>query len=126
MSEKSYRISLEQQQQQVMSKDEAATMIQKNYRAYRGRQDYLLMRKRNAQKMFLFRLTVRSGQSPQILTCSVNNHQGRPISISFVLQEVKNARHNVKMEIELTKFGLQNSTDLKDKVMRVIRDALTS
>ena len=69
-----------------MTKNDAATIIQKSYKGYRAKEDYRLMkRNRGIQKKFLFRATVRSSVA-QIITCSVNITRTRkPDSLSFII-----------------------------------------
>ena len=120
-SEKSFRVPPEMMR---ISRHDAALRIQKNFRAYRDRQDYQMIMRRGSQKKFLFKATVR-GQQAQIIQCSVNmSTQGRPIGLLFVLSEARRPQRSQKAEIDLQRFEIRDTTDLKDKVLRIIKQAL--
>lgn len=110
-----------------MSKNDAATMIQKSYRGYRAKEDYrLVKRNRGIQKKFLFRATLR-GSVAQIITCSVNITRTRkPDSLSFIIAQARRPTANQMFDIDLRRFSIHETTDMKDKVMRIIRDALSA
>ena len=123
ISEKSFRIPVGRY---AMSRKEAATIIQKNYRRYRYRQDYLLIKNRGSQRQFLFKATVRGEKAPKIITCSLNiRANGQIISLNFTLSEIR-SRKGQSINIDLTAYNLYDSSDMKDRVLRIIREALTA
>ena len=114
-----------------LSKNEAATLIQKNYRAFRHREDFRFVVKRINQKKFLFKATVRSENQTKLLTCSLNMRgvRGDKIeSLTFLINDSlrSSTRNNEKIEIDLSCYAIQDTTDMKDKVLRIIREALAA
>ena len=69
VTEKSFRVPGGRHR---ITKNEAAVMIQKNYRRYRNRADFKMIVKRAKQKKFLFKAAIRGGNAKtKLLTCSM-------------------------------------------------------
>ena len=73
ITEKSFRIPGGRHR---ITKNEAAIIIQKNYRRFRLRQDFKMAVKSSLKKKFLFKATIRSGSETKLLTCSLGMRGG--------------------------------------------------
>ena len=74
----------------------------------------------------LFKATIRGGdiKQPRILTCSLNmRSRGTIDSLTFAVSKVRNSGSEM-FDIDLSGFFIQDATDMKDKVLRIIREAL--
>ena len=59
--------------------------------------------------------------------CSVNfKRKNKPDSLTFVVSKVRRPQNNERLDIDLRAFTIRDMTDLKDKVLHIIREALAA
>lgn len=64
------------------------------------------------------------GKTSKILTCSMIVSRGQPVSLVFNITPTVGRRTSEKFEIDLRKFKLYDSTEMKDKVLWIVKDAM--
>ena len=129
ITEKSFRIPGGRHR---ITKNEAAVLIQKNYRRFRLREDFKMASRCILKKKFLFKATIRSGNETKLLTCSLGMRggpHGKIQNLTFVISDSMRSSSPIgrdQIEIDLSSFDIQDTTDMKDKVLMIIRDALAA
>jgi hypothetical protein len=108
-----------------MSRKDAATLIQTNFRAYKCRQDYALVARKTVTRTTLFKATIRSeDDGVKMLTCALKSQRDRAISLLFYLTSKRSSAGSV--EIDLTKYENIDTNDLKSRILRIIGQSLNS
>ena len=58
------------------------------------------------------------------MTCSLNMHLSQIVNLLFVISDARRSQLSEKLQIDLRGLNISDTSDMKDKVLRIIRDAL--
>lgn len=125
-SNKSFRTTSDNKSFRVvpssLSKNEAATIIQKNFKAYKTNQDfkngYLATSKEKKQTLFKATYHCADGSRPVIM-CKVTSKSGFAQSLEFDLKQEKKSSQ-FKITLDKAVFGNVDMYGLNNKVLTIL------